>query len=125
ALVRRPRRLRGAWLMAAFAVLAGLCVASVVVGSRSVDGADILAAIGGSTNGFDEAAVAKRIPRTLLAVAAGAALAVSGAVLQGVTRNPLADPGILGINTGASLAVVSGIAYFGLASATSFIWVAI
>jgi iron complex transport system permease protein len=125
AVVRRPRQLRGAWLVVGLAVLAALCVASVVIGSRTVDGSDILAAIGGSVNGFDEAAVAKRIPRTLLAVAAGAALAVSGAVLQGVTRNPLADPGILGINTGASLAVVSGIAYFGLSSATSFIWVAI
>ncbi|MET1051188.1 MAG: iron ABC transporter permease [Mycetocola sp.] len=125
ALVRRPRRLRAAWLVVLVVVLGALCVASVVVGSRTVDWSDILAALGGSVNGFDEAAVAKRIPRTLLAVAAGAALAVSGAVLQGVTRNPLADPGILGINTGASLAVVSGIAYFGLSSATGFIWVAI
>ena len=45
--------------------------------------------------------------------------------MQGVTRNPLADPGILGVNMGASLAVVTGIAYFGLTSASSFIWVAI
>ncbi|MGG7610668.1 FecCD family ABC transporter permease, partial [Streptomyces sp. ZG43] len=72
-----------------------------------------------------EAAAAKRIPRTLLAVVTGAALALSGAVMQGVTRNPLADPGILGVNTGASLAVVTGVAFFGLASPTSYIWVAI
>ncbi|MBG6237576.1 iron complex transport system permease protein [Mycetocola sp. CAN_C7] len=125
ALVRRPRRLRSAWLVGLVVVLLALCAASVVVGSRNVDVSDVLAALGGSIDGFDRAAVAKRIPRTLLAVAAGAALAVSGAVLQGVTRNPLADPGILGINTGASLAVVSGIAYFGLSTATGFIWVAI
>ena len=51
--------------------------------------------------------------------------ALAGAVMQGVTRNPLADPGILGVNMGASLAVVIGIAWFGLASATGFIWAAI
>ncbi|MEC9051897.1 MAG: iron ABC transporter permease, partial [Actinomycetota bacterium] len=72
-----------------------------------------------------EAAVAKRVPRTLLAMLVGAALAVSGAVMQGVTRNPLADPGILGVTTGAALFVVAGIAFFGLASPTSYIWVAI
>ena len=49
----------------------------------------------------------------------GAALGLSGAVMQGVTRNPLADPGILGVNMGASLAVVTGIACFGLASVSS------
>ena len=50
----------------------------------------------------------KRIPRTLLALLVGAALGLSGAVMQGVTRNPLADPGILGVTNGAALAVVTG-----------------
>jgi iron complex transport system permease protein len=63
------------------------------------------------------------VPRTLLAIRVGAALAVSGAVLQGATRNPLADPQILGINGGAGLAIVIGIAFLGLGSATSYIWV--
>lgn len=125
AIVRRPRRLRGVWLLGALGVLGLLMVASVMVGSREVGLDDIVAALGGSVDGFDEAAVAKRIPRTVLAVIAGAALGMSGAVMQGVTRNPLADPGILGVNLGASLAVVIGLAYFGLSSATSFIWVAI
>nr|WP_238580737.1 iron ABC transporter permease [Streptomonospora alba] len=106
-------------------VLGAIAAASVTVGSREVEWSDVLAALTGSAEGFDQAAVAKRIPRTLLALLAGAALAVSGAVMQGVTRNPLADPGILGVNMGASLAVASGIAYFGLASATGFVWVAI
>src|SRR5690625_5989940 len=75
---------------------------SVAYGSRDVGLDDILAAVGGSTDGFDHGAVARRIPRTWLAVIAGAGLAVSGAVMQGVTRNPLADPGILGVTTGAS-----------------------
>lgn len=106
-------------------VLLALIFASITIGSREVGWDDILAALGGSTDGFDQAAVATRLPRTALAVLAGAALAVSGAVLQGVTRNPLADPGILGISMGASLAVVSGMTFFGLVVATSFVWVAI
>ncbi|TFC60855.1 iron ABC transporter permease [Cryobacterium sp. TMB1-7] len=125
ATVRRPKRLRSLWLLAALGVLALLMLTSITIGSRAVGWDDILAALGGATDGFDRAAVATRIPRTLLAVVAGAALGMSGAVMQGVTRNPLADPGILGVNVGAALAVVSGMAYFGLTSASSMIWVAI
>lgn len=125
ATLRGPRRLRALWLLASVLVLALLTVASVMVGSRDVQWADITAALGGSVETFNEAAVTKRIPRTVLAVIAGAALGLSGAVMQGVTRNPLADPGILGVNTGASLAVVTGIATFGLTSANSYIWIAI
>ena len=125
ATVRPPRRGRPLWLLLVLAVLLGLMFLSVSVGSRDVQWADIVAAFGGSTEGFNEAAVAKRIPRTLLAVLVGAALGVSGAVMQGVTRNPLADPGILGVNMGASLAVVVGMAFFGLATSTGFIWTAI
>lgn len=125
AAVRRPRRLRAAWLLALLGVLVVVVVLSLTIGSRSVSLDDVLAALGGATDGFDRASVAKRIPRTLLAVAAGAALAVAGAVMQGVTRNPLADPGILGVTTGASLAVVTGLAFFGLSAATSIVWVAI
>ncbi|WP_104087934.1 iron ABC transporter permease [Cryobacterium sp. N19] len=125
AIVRRPHLLRSAWLLLALVVLLGLMLTSVTIGSREVGWTDIWAALGGSAEGFDEAAVATRIPRTVLAVLAGAALGLSGAVMQGVTRNPLADPGILGVNVGAVLAVVTGIAFFGLNTSTSFIWVAI
>ncbi|HZY68793.1 MAG TPA: iron ABC transporter permease [Devosia sp.] len=114
-----------AWLLAAFAMLALLCVASVTIGVRAVTWSDILTALGGGTDTISQAAVAKRIPRTLLAALAGAALGLSGALMQGATRNPLADPGILGINMGAALAVVIGIAYLGLAAATDYIWTAI
>lgn len=122
---RGLRRLRLVWVLVLLGALGGIMFASVIIGSRDVAMADVLAALGGSTDGFNEAAVAKRIPRTLLAVLAGAALGLSGAVMQGVTRNPLADPGILGVNTGASLAVVVGIATVGLSSATGYIWIAI
>ncbi|MYR34863.1 iron chelate uptake ABC transporter family permease subunit [Nocardiopsis alba] len=123
--VRRPRRLRVLGLAALVLVVLGLMCVSVAVGTRDVGWDAIVAALGGSVEGFDEAAVAKRVPRTLLAVLAGAALGVAGAVMQGVTRNPIADPGILGVNMGASLAVVVGMASFGLASATHFVWVAV
>ncbi|CEA09734.1 putative siderophore transport system permease protein YfiZ precursor [Arthrobacter saudimassiliensis] len=123
--LRRPRRLRVLWLAAVLVLLAGLMLASITVGARDVGWSDIAAALGGSAEGFDQAAVAKRIPRTVLAVTAGAALGLAGAVMQGVTRNPLADPGILGVNMGASLAVVCGMAWFGLATVTGYIWTAI
>jgi iron complex transport system permease protein len=123
--VRGLQRFRLFWVVLFLAALVGVMAASVSIGSRDVAVSDILAAFGGSVDGFNEAAVAKRIPRTLLAVLAGAALGLSGAVMQGVTRNPLADPGILGVNTGASLAVVTAIATVGLSSATGYIWVAI
>ncbi|AFR09743.1 fecCD transport family protein [Nocardiopsis alba ATCC BAA-2165] len=123
--MRRPRRLRVLGLAALVLVVLGLMCVSVAVGTRDVGWDAIVAALGGSVEGFDEAAVAKRVPRTLLAVLAGAALGVAGAVMQGVTRNPIADPGILGVNMGASLAVVVGMASFGLASATHFVWAAV
>jgi iron complex transport system permease protein len=107
------------------AVLLLLAAASVSVGSRDVGWSDILAALGGSSENLGQAAVTKRIPRTVLAIVVGAALGLSGAVMQGVTRNPLADPGVLGINMGASLAVVAGIAWFGLFAATSIVWTAV
>lgn len=125
AIVRRPNRVRAAWLIALVAVTVGLCILSVSVGSRSVSWDEILAALGGAQANLDQTAVGQRIPRTALALLVGAALGVAGGVMQGVTRNPLADPGILGVNMGASLAIVIGIAWFGLASASGYIWVAI
>ncbi len=64
------------------------------------------------------------MPRTVLGVLVGVALGLSGAVMQGVTRNPLADPGILGIEAGASLAVVISIYTFGVTSLTGYVWFA-
>jgi iron complex transport system permease protein len=125
AVARRPGSVRLLWLLVVVGALALLMVASVSVGSRDVGWSDILAAVGGSSDTIGQAAVTKRIPRTVLAVLVGAALGLAGAVMQGVTRNPLADPGVLGINMGASLAVVVGIAWFGLFSASSIVWTAI
>ena len=123
--LQRVRRARGVALLGMIVLLAGCCVLSITVGALDVGPAEIWDGLMGRTDDIAQAAVAKRVPRTILAAAAGAALSISGLVLQGVTRNPLADPHILGLSTGASLAIVTGIAWFGLASATSYIWVAI
>jgi len=107
------------------AVLALLFVLSVAFGTRSVSVSEVWSALGGDTGGIAEAAVIKRVPRTVLALLVGAALALSGTTMQAVTRNPLADPGILGVSSGAALAVVVGIAFFGMSDPYSYIWVAI
>lgn len=123
--MRRPAQRRALGLLLVLAALAVICALSIAIGSRVVSFSEISAAFAGSLDGLGEAAVRKRMLRTVLALAVGAALGLSGAVMQGVTRNPLADPGILGVNMGASLAVVVGIAWFGVWSYTSFIWIAI
>ncbi|MDR7030788.1 ABC-type Fe3+-siderophore transport system permease subunit [Rhizobium rosettiformans] len=62
--------------------------------------------------------------RTLLGLLVGFAMGVAGAVMQSVTRNPIADPGLLGINAGASLGVVIAISVFSLSSYEEFVWFA-
>lgn len=74
---------------------------------------------------LNEIVVHERIPRTVFGIISGAALGVSGAIMQAITRNPIADPSILGVNTGASLFVVSGIAFFHIGSLSEYIWLAL
>lgn len=114
ATLRRPVVVRLAWLLAGSGVLALLVVASVAFGNRVVSFDEVIAGLLGSTDGVGQAAVVARMPRTVLAILVGAALAMAGTAFQAVTRNPLADPGILGVTSGASLAVVCGIAFLGL-----------
>jgi iron complex transport system permease protein len=73
---------------------------------------------------YGDVVVAERLSRTLLGVLAGAALGLAGAVLQALTRNPLADPGLLGINAGASAAVVTAITFLGVTSLSGYVWFA-
>ena len=113
AALRRPALVRLGWLLAGAGVLALLAVASVAFGNRILTVDELLAGLGGSTDGVGPAAVVARLPRTVLAVLVGAALAMAGTAFQAVTRNPLADPGIMGVTAGASLAVVCGIAFVG------------
>ncbi|MFJ2181891.1 FecCD family ABC transporter permease [Streptomyces anulatus] len=123
--IRRSAGVRLLWVLLSVLALAAVMVASVALGSRDVPWSDVVAALGGADDTLGRAAATKRIPRTVLAVVIGAALGLAGGVMQGVTRNPLADPGILGVNMGASLAVVTAVAFFGLTSPTGYVWVAI
>lgn len=115
--LRRPVAVRTAWLLAGVAALVVLSILSVAFGVREVSMADIVAALSGQDDTISQAAIIKRIPRTVLALLVGAALALSGATMQAVTRNPVADPGILGVSNGAALAVVIGLAFGGVTSA--------
>jgi len=119
----RSRRLTGL-LIALFAV-AGLTLASVFVGVRGISAAQVVAGLSPSVDGWDAAVVAgMRLPRTALGLLAGAALGMAGALIQGVTRNPLADPGILGISAGASLGVVLASGLLGIGSLFGYVWFA-
>ncbi|MBB0232611.1 iron chelate uptake ABC transporter family permease subunit [Streptomyces calidiresistens] len=80
--------------------------------------------VGDGTGDIAGIVVGMRVPRTLLGLLVGAALGLAGAVMQALTRNPLAEPGILGVNAGASAAVVSAISFLGVTSITGWIWFA-
>jgi iron complex transport system permease protein len=104
-----------------------LCVlASLAFGARYVEFHNVInALIDPQSNSFGALVVQERIPRTVFSIIAGASLGVSGALMQAITRNPIADPSILGVNTGASLFVVSGIAFFHISTASEYIWFAL
>lgn len=108
------------------AVLVLSVLASLALGSRNIGLKDVLGAIFQSdSNSFNTLVARERIPRTLFSIIAGASLGVSGALMQAITRNPIADPSVLGVNTGASLFVVSGIAFFHISTANQYIWFAL
>lgn len=116
---------RIAWLAAAVVVLVLACAVSLAVGARGLS----LATVWQALTQFDpadgnHAVIHARIPRTVMGLLAGGALGMAGAAMQGVTRNPLADPGIIGVNAGAALAVVTGIYLFGVSSLGGYIWFA-
>ncbi|OMF21669.1 iron ABC transporter [Paenibacillus sp. FSL H8-0548] len=108
-------------------VLLGVCVvASLVLGSRVVRFNELMDGLfHADIDSFGANVVRKRISRTVFCLLCGAALGVSGAIMQSVTRNPLADPSILGVNTGAALFVVFGIAFLNISSANEYIWLAL
>lgn len=101
-------------------------MASLALGAKVTPVPDVLDALGGGSDPYLDTVLDSRIERTWLAIAVGAALAVSGALMQGVTVNPLADPGLLGINAGAAAAMVTGSAFFGVATGShASVWVAL
>ncbi|HEX2133953.1 MAG TPA: iron chelate uptake ABC transporter family permease subunit [Actinophytocola sp.] len=99
------------------AVLLVLCVLSLAIGTRYVPPDEVLPALFGHGAGDIEALVwGVRLPRTLLALLVGAALGLAGAVMQALTRNPLGDPGLLGISAGAAFGIVLAVATLGVTS---------
>nr|WP_245771799.1 iron chelate uptake ABC transporter family permease subunit [Actinacidiphila guanduensis] len=112
--------------MLALVLLAAVCVASVAIGARSMAVGDVWHGLFHYSGTDDDVVVRQlRVPRTVLGLMAGAALGVAGAVMQALTRNPLADPGLLGVNAGAAAAVVSGISFLGVTSTTGYVWFAL
>ncbi|MFJ6415707.1 iron chelate uptake ABC transporter family permease subunit [Paeniglutamicibacter sp. NPDC091659] len=115
------RRIAGA--VAALALLVAVLVASLLLGSREVNPMIIIEALTGRGSTPDHAAIIDfRAPRTLAGLLVGIALGISGALIQALTRNPLADPGILGVNSGAAFAVVMGVAFFGAREMGEFVF---
>ncbi|WP_173067721.1 FecCD family ABC transporter permease [Phytohabitans houttuyneae] len=127
-----PRRARralalGPGLAVLCAVLAVVAFLSVTQGSRSIGLSDVLRALGSLDNDgsiTSTVTLELRVPRTLLGILVGAALGVAGAILQGVTRNPLADAGIMGINSGAAAFVVFAITVLGVRGVGVYVWFA-
>ena len=118
---------RPVWVaaVAALLVLVAAILLSLAIGARDVPLADVWSAFARpdleSTN---QAAVLSRVPTTITGILVGAALGMGGALMQGMARNPLADPGLLGVNSGAALFVVLGMSLLGLSQPFAIVWLA-
>jgi iron-siderophore transport system permease protein len=116
---------RATGLVLILAALAIVLVLSVSVGSRPIT-LDRVWSLVWHPDGSDDAIIVHdlRIPRTILGLLVGGALGVAGALMQALTRNPLADPGLLGVNAGAEAAVVTATAVLGSADPLTYVWFA-
>lgn len=118
-----------AWRLAVLGVLvlsaAALAVLSLAVGSVALSPGTVWSALRGDDVG-DAATIVLgvRVPRTVLGLLVGSALGSAGAVMQGHTRNPLADPGLLGVTAGATVAVVLAIFVLGIRAPATQVWFA-
>jgi ABC-type Fe3+-siderophore transport system permease subunit len=122
--VSGPRR-RRIGLAVALAVLLGLVVASMMIGSTTIPPTVVWNALFHPSNDIDQFAIRDfRLPRTIVGLVVGTALGVAGALIQALTRNPLADPGILGVNAGASFAVTVAVGVLGVRDIQSYMWFA-
>ncbi|MFI2201003.1 FecCD family ABC transporter permease [Streptomyces sp. NPDC020192] len=118
------RAVRALGLVLSVAILVLVALASIAIGAKALTPDQVWHGLFHDTGTYGDVVVDERISRTVLGLLAGAAFGLSGAVLQALTRNPLADPGLLGINAGASAAVVTAITYFGVTSLTGYVWFA-
>jgi iron complex transport system permease protein len=108
-------------------LLAGAALLSLAVGARPIDPGTIVHALLAPDLSDPVHAVVwdGRVPRTLCGIVVGAGIAAAGALIQALTRNPLADPGILGVNAGASFAVVLAVGVVGVTTFTGQVWFAL
>ena len=120
----RSRRILGLALLLVLVVVAAL--ASIAVGTRSIGLGELWRSLVDRDLSTDAAVIVRqlRVPRTALGLLVGLALGVAGALMQGHTRNPLGDPGLLGVTAGASLAVVLAIAWFDIGTPSAHVWFA-
>ncbi|MET8248788.1 iron chelate uptake ABC transporter family permease subunit [Streptomyces sp. NPDC005202] len=118
------RAIRAVGLLVSAAILVLVALASIAIGAKELSLVQVWHGLFQGSGTYGDVVVGERLSRTVLGLLAGAALGLSGAVLQALTRNPLADPGLLGINVGASAAVVTAIAYFGVTSLSGYVWFA-
>lgn len=108
------------------ALLSIMAIFSISLGAKSIAFSKVIdVLLGNDPDSLEATIILQRIPRTVFGILAGGALGISGALMQSITRNPIADPSILGVNTGASLFVVAGIAFFNITVAYQYIWLAI
>jgi iron complex transport system permease protein len=123
--VSAPTRRRVAWLLAATLMLLIAVLLSLAVGSRQISPGEVFQALlHGGTGDNAQVVRSLRVPRTVVGVLVGVALALAGTVMQGVTRNPIAEPGVLGVSQGASVGVVCAIAFFGVHTLVGYVWFA-
>ncbi|MGW2522035.1 FecCD family ABC transporter permease [Streptomyces sp. NPDC001617] len=118
------RVIRDLGLLVSLVILVLVALASIAIGAKGLSLEQVWHGLFQDTGTYGDVVVDERLSRTILGLLAGAALGLSGAVLQALTRNPLADPGLLGINAGASAAVVTAITYCGVTSLTGYVWFA-
>lgn len=118
------RAVRAFGLLLSVAILVLVALASIAIGAKELSLGQVWHGLFEDSGTYGDVVVAERLSRTLLGLLAGAALGLAGAVLQALTRNPLADPGLLGINAGASAAVVTAITYVGVTSLSGYVWFA-
>jgi len=118
------RAIRALGLLASVVILVLVALASIAIGAKELSLGQVWHGLFEDSGTYGDVVVTERLWRTLLGLLAGAALGLAGAVLQALTRNPLADPGLLGINAGASAAVVTAMTYFGVTSLSGYVWFA-
>jgi iron complex transport system permease protein len=111
-------------LLVSVLILVVVVLASIAIGAKQLSLGEVWHGLFQSSGTYGDVVVDDRISRTILGLLAGAALGLAGAVLQALTRNPLADPGLLGINAGASAAVVTAITFLGVTSLNVYVWFA-